>query len=157
MPVSRFVPPIAPIALVALIAAFGAPFAAGAQTAPPQAPPADSTAPMPSAHHHHHRESIVHALRAVKNLTPSQQQQIAAFRDQEKKANANADPETKRANAAKMRDQIMGILTPDQKTQLSTEMHRPHGPANSDASAPDDGPMPGGGAMPRPAPSPASQ
>jgi hypothetical protein len=135
---------------IALLSALAGPLAAGAQTPPPPAAPnaagapaPDDTAAPPAAGHRHRRHpSFEHALRSV-TLTPAQQQQIAGFRDQEKQANLNADPATKRANAAKMRQQIIGILTPDQKTQLTAAMHRrpqqppmapPPGPAPSPGS-----------------------
>jgi Spy/CpxP family protein refolding chaperone len=137
MHVVRLVP------VLALIA-FAVPLAAGAQTPPP---PAATPGPMMGHHHGHHRHhpSLMRALRDL-NLTPAQQQQVTAFRDQAKKANVNADSATKRANAAKLREQIMGILTPDQKAQLAAEMHRPAKPMTSET------PPPG----PAPANSPAS-
>jgi len=136
MSVTRFLP------VCALIGAFAGPLAAGAQTPPPPAP-VSSAAPKAGSHHgHHHHQSLIHALHSV-NLTAAQKQQIATFRQQEKQANLNADPATKKANAGKLRDQIQGILTPDQKTQLSSAMHRSH--------------THGPGAAPSPAMSPGSK
>jgi Spy/CpxP family protein refolding chaperone len=136
MPVVRFAPVLAFIALLA------GPLAAGAQTPPPPGP-AGSPAPMTGHYHRHHRhDSLAKALRSV-NLTPAQQQQIATFRDQTKKANANADEPTRKANAAKLRDEIMSVLTPDQKAQVTAQMQAAkHAP---DAAS-----------QPSPAPSPAS-
>lgn len=132
----RFLP------MLALTAVFAAPLAAGAQTSPAPAPMA-SDMPMFGAHHHrHHHQSFMHALHAVQ-LTPAQQQQVTAFHDEETKANVNADAATKKANAQKMRAEIMGILTPEQKTQLSTAMHSHNA-------------KPGQLQAPTPAPSPAS-
>jgi Spy/CpxP family protein refolding chaperone len=73
-------------------------------------------------HHGRHHHSFMHALKSV-SLTPDQQKQVDAFKAQEAKANAGADRSTKEANAAKMRQQIMGILTPDQKAQVQDAMH----------------------------------
>jgi len=108
-----------------LMGALVAPLAAAAQTppAPVSAPSGAPAAGSHQGHQHRHHRSLFHALHAV-NLSAAQKQQIATFRAQEKQANLNADPATKRANAAKLHQQVMGILTPDQKTQLSTEMHR---------------------------------
>jgi hypothetical protein len=115
MPAPRFVP------VLALAALFAGPLAAGAQTAPP---PATSAAPaMTTPHHHHrrHRDPFMRALHSV-TLTPAQQQQIAGFRDQAKKADTNADPATRKANTSKLHDQIMGVLTSDQKAQVTAAM-----------------------------------
>jgi Spy/CpxP family protein refolding chaperone len=111
----RFVPALAFVALLA------GPLTAGAQTPPPA--PGGSPAPAMHSHHRHHRHSdaFSHALRTV-TLTPAQQTQIAAFRAQTKKADVNADPATRKANMAKLHDQILGILTPAQKTQVTTAM-----------------------------------
>lgn len=118
MPVLRFVPALAFIALLA------GPPAAGAQTPPPG--PAASPAPAMSSHHHHrhhrHHDAFASALHAV-TLTPAQQQ-IAGFCEQTKKADAGADPATRKANAAKLHDRILSVLTPDQKTQLTAAMQR---------------------------------
>ena len=134
--------------VLALIAALAAPLAAGAQTQPPAPPPAGDTAQPPAGdaapgvdRGKHHRSSFLHALRAV-NLTPAQQQQVAAFHDQEQKANLNADGATRTANAKKMRSQILGILTSDQKTQLSAQLHRLHH-MTPGAGAPNPAPQPG--------------
>ncbi len=59
----------------------------------------------------------MHAL-AKLNLSDAQKQQVAGFRAAQKQADANADPATKRANAAKLHQQVMGVLTRDQATQL---------------------------------------
>lgn len=129
MPNPRFVP------MLAFIAALTAPLAAGAQTTPPPAPAA-SAAPTGSHYvHRHHRPAFWHALRGL-NLTSAQQQQIAGFRDAANKANLNADPATRRANGEKLHDQVMAILTPDQKTQLQAQLHRRHTMGESMQPAP---------------------
>ncbi len=136
----RIVPALAFLALLA------GPLAAGAQTPPPPGP-ADSSAPAMTAPHHHrhrHHDAFASALRTV-TLTPNQQQQIAGFRDQTKKANAGADPDTRKANEQKLHDQIMGVLTPAQKTQVTAVMQRSTSKR-----------YPEGSAMPGPTASPAA-
>lgn len=117
MSITRIIP------ILALAATFAAPLAAGAQTTAAPAPAA-SGAPAMGHHHHHrrHHQSLMHALRSL-NLTDAQKKQIATFRSQEQQANMNADAAAKHANAAKLHDQIMGVLTPDEKTQLQSSMH----------------------------------
>ncbi len=119
MPALRFVPAFAFIALLA------GPLAAGAQTPPPPGPAGSPAPAMSVPHHRHHRhhDAFASALHSV-TLTPAQQQQIASFRAQTKKANANADPATRKANTQKLHDQIMGVLTPDQKAQVTAAMQR---------------------------------
>lgn len=114
MPAARFIP------VLALVTLFAGPLAAGAQSPPLPAPGSSSAPAIPPHHHRHrHRDPFMRALRTV-TLTPAQQQQIATFRDQTQKANANADSATRQANTAKLHDQIMGVLTPDQKTQVTS-------------------------------------
>jgi len=148
MPAPRFVP------VLALIALFTSPLAAGAQTPPPA--PVASTAPATTPrHHHHHRhcDPFMRALRTV-SLTPSQQQQIAGFRDQAKKADANADPATRKATTSKLHDQIMGVLTPAQKTQVTTAMQNDTRRFTEGKAHP--GAMQPGAMQPNPAPSPSA-
>jgi len=101
-------------ALAALIAV---PFVASAQTAP--------VAPVPGVHARHGHHGYMHALRAL-NLTTDQKSQIAAFRKDTKAANLNADPATKKANGQKLRSEVEGVLTPDQRTQLTNEIKAEH-------------------------------
>jgi Spy/CpxP family protein refolding chaperone len=117
MPRNRFVPFLVVAAILAV------PLMVDAQTTPAPAPAA-SGAPMtgPGHHHRRHRDALMHALQSL-DLTDAQKQQVATFRSQERAANKNADMATRQANGAKMHDQIMGILTPDQKTQLQARMH----------------------------------
>jgi Spy/CpxP family protein refolding chaperone len=135
MPAPRF------ITALALVAVFAGPLAAGAQTPPPPAP-IGSGAPAMTPHHHHHRhrDPFMRALRTV-TLTPAQQKQIAGFRDQAKKSKANADSATRKTNDSKLHDQIMGVLTPDQKTQVTAAMQHdtrrfPEGAAHPGAMQP---------------------
>jgi Spy/CpxP family protein refolding chaperone len=133
MPIVRIILPI-----LGFISSLTVPAAILAQTTPvPSASsaPAAVASPLPTAHHHRHRPSFMHALRSL-NLTPAQQQQVAAFHATEQQANAGANPATKQANAQKMRTQIMGILTPDQKTQLEAQLHPAGGSAPSPNPAP---------------------
>jgi Spy/CpxP family protein refolding chaperone len=83
-----------------------APLAASAQSAPP----------APAAQPHHHG-GWMHALHSV-NLTADQRAQIKSLAKQTRADNQNADPATKRANIQKLRAQIDGLLTPDQRSQF---------------------------------------
>jgi Spy/CpxP family protein refolding chaperone len=100
--------------VAALVLILALPLAALAQTAPPDAaPPVAASQAQP--HHHHGRYlTAVHSLA----LTPDQTQQIRAFVRATRQANAGADAPTRRANARKLRQQIAGVLTPEQQTQL---------------------------------------
>ncbi len=135
--------PIRFFSLLAIAAVLTAPVAAVAQTAASPMP-AMSAAPMAGSYHHHRRPALMRALDSL-DLTPTQKQQIATFRSQQRQANQNADASTKRANAQKMRSQIMGILTPDQQTQLHAEMRHARGHAPAASGTP---------AAPMPAPTP---
>jgi len=119
--------------MLAVGCALAAPLAADAQTAPAPAPVTSPAAAGPAAPHHHRESAFFRALDTL-TLTPDQQQQIQSIRTQEHAANAGADGDTRQANAAKMRDQIMALLTPEQKTQLETAWHHGHG-AKPDATA----------------------
>jgi Spy/CpxP family protein refolding chaperone len=72
-------------------------------------------------------------------LTSAQQQQAKALHDQVKAANANADRATKAANWRKMRAQLIGILTPAQRSQLQA-IRRARGAASRGA-APNSAPQ----------------
>ncbi len=85
---------------LALAIVLCAPLAAGAQTA-----------------HAHHHAGYLAAVRSLA-LTPDQQQQIQAFVRERKTANAGADLPTRRANGKTFRQEVTGILTPDQRVQL---------------------------------------
>ena len=146
MPFTRFLP------VLALAGALIAPIAAAAQTASPL--PATSAAPMAGPHHHHHRRSgLVRALGTL-DLSAAQKQQIASFRSQQRQADQNADASTKRANAQKMRTQIMGVLTPDQQTQLRAELRRSRNPSAMNGSSTAPNAMSSPMAMPLPASTP---
>ena len=125
----------------AFVAALAAPLAASAQPAPiPSAvePAVGAPAGSHSGPRGHHRRGFAHALRGL-NLSDAQKQQISGFM---KAARTNmqtaktADLQTRRANMAALRRQIDGVLTPDQRVQLETNlarergtMQRDHGPA----------------------------
>jgi Spy/CpxP family protein refolding chaperone len=70
----------------------------------------------------------MHALRSL-NLSDAQKQQIRGFARATRTADQNADPATKRANMQKLRAQIDGVLTPDQRTQLQAALAAPPSPA----------------------------
>jgi Spy/CpxP family protein refolding chaperone len=98
----------------ALVAALAAPVAASAQMAPQQH----------DGWHHHwhrrpHRNAYVHALRTV-GLTDAQKKQIRIAFQQMR----DADRAAMRANAQKLRSQIQAVLTPAQRTELTTTLAR---------------------------------
>jgi Spy/CpxP family protein refolding chaperone len=117
---------------LALLAAFALPLCASAQTVP--AP--DGAAPAPAVQqHHHHHNPYMRAMRSLK-LSDAQKQQIAGFMKSSREANKGADPQTRRANIQALRQQIEGVLTDDQRTQLHATLARerahmvkPNGPA----------------------------
>lgn len=114
-----------------MAALFLSPLAALAQTAPANTTPmAPVTAPVK---HHHHGSRYMRALRSA-GLTADQKAQIKAFRSNMHTAGAPPDPAARRANAAKMRSQIDGILTPEQRAHVRAELAK-QTPATSPGSA----------------------
>jgi Spy/CpxP family protein refolding chaperone len=108
------------LAAASLAVAFVLPAAAFAQTAP-----APLASPMPGmhGHHGHHGSAYMRALHAL-NLSDAQKAQIKTAMQQSHQAGQNADPATRKADREKLRAQIDGILTPDQRTQLHTAMQQ---------------------------------
>ncbi|GAC1410353.1 MAG: hypothetical protein NVSMB64_19450 [Candidatus Velthaea sp.] len=101
----------------ALAVAVTVPLAASAQSVPAAPQP-------PGQHHRHHRGNrFMHALHSL-DLSAAQKQQIAGFIKDARTANHNAEPAMHKANAEKLHAQIQGVLTPDQRTQLQTELQR---------------------------------
>lgn len=127
--------------ILGLISSLAVPAAILAQTPPvPSASGAPAAvASPPAAHRHRHHRPFLHALHGL-SLTAAQQQKVAAFQAAEQKANVGADRTTKQANAAKMRSQIMGVLTPDQQTQLQARLHHPASPGADQNPAPPPAP-----------------
>jgi Spy/CpxP family protein refolding chaperone len=109
----------------ALLAAFALPLAASAQTAPNQ-----GVAPAPAAQHqrHHHHNRYMHAMRGLQ-LSPAQKQQIAGIMKGSRGANTAADPQTRRANAKALHQQIEGVLTDAQRSQLHANLAQGHRPS----------------------------
>ena len=112
---------------LALLAAFAFPLAASAQTVP--APGA--AAPAATAHQHHrrhHHNRYMQAMRGL-GLSAAQKQQIAGIMKSSHGANKNADPQTRRTNARALHQQIEGVLTDGQRSQLHAKLAqgRPHG------------------------------
>jgi Spy/CpxP family protein refolding chaperone len=77
----------------------------------------------------------MHAMRGL-GLSAAQKQQIAGIMKSSHGANKTADPQTRRANAQALHQQIEGVLTASQRTQLHAKLaqgrpHRvkPNGPA----------------------------
>ncbi len=62
------------------------------------------------------------AALAKLNLSDAQKQQIHDAMRQSRQATRNADEATRKANREKLRAQIDGILTPDQRAQFHGEM-----------------------------------
>jgi Spy/CpxP family protein refolding chaperone len=105
---------------LALLAAFAMPLAASAQTFPnPGAAGSAPSAQQPQ--HHHHRNPYMHAMRGL-GLSPAQQKQIAGIMKNSRGAGKGADPQTRRANRLAMRQQIDGVLTPDQRTRFHAKL-----------------------------------
>jgi Spy/CpxP family protein refolding chaperone len=104
-------------AAAALAVSVGLPIAASADQTPPVDPPAVVT---PQGHH---GGRYMHALHQL-TLSSAQQQQIKDAVAQTRSANQNVDKPTRRANMQKLRAQINGILTPDQRTQLRAEIQK---------------------------------
>jgi len=120
------------LGVFALLAAFALPLAASAQTVP--APGAAT--PVPAMHRHHrHHNPYMHAVRGLQ-LSDAQKQQIAGIMKSARGENKNADPQTRRANVRALHQQIEGVLTDDQRSQLHAKlsearqhMARPGAPA----------------------------
>ncbi|HZO94120.1 MAG TPA: hypothetical protein VFB22_10115 [Candidatus Baltobacteraceae bacterium] len=107
---------------IALAATLAVPVAACAQQAPPPAASAQDAAP--GAHHHHHRFNPMRAALAKLNLSDAQKHQIRDAMKQSREANRNADDATRKANREKLRGEIDAILSPDQRTQLRSELQQ---------------------------------
>ena len=117
----------APLALAAFVA--GLPLASLAQNVPPLTP----VLAAPAAQGEHHRGGHGHMMKMLSelNLTADQQSKIDGYVAASKTANANrTDPQVRHANMKALRDQIVSVLTPDQKTQLEAKMKaaRQNGP-----------------------------
>ena len=84
--------------------------AALAQTAPqPAGPPAVSA---PAQHHHHKRSALFRGL----NLSADQKAQIKSIREKYQAQNSNVtDPQQRRASMLARREEIMRVLTPEQR------------------------------------------
>lgn len=105
--------------IAALAAGLAVPAAAFAQ----QAPPAPGVA-QPGMHHHHNK--FRSALRGV-NLSAGQKTQIDQIYAQARGQNKNADQATRKANRARVRQQVEGVLTQAQRDQLHAAMRQERG------------------------------
>lgn len=117
----------APLTLAVLVA--GLPLASLAQSAPPPAPVL--TAPAAQGEHHHGGHGHMMKMLSELSLTADQKSKIDGYVAASKTANANrTDPQVRHANMKALRDQIVSVLTPDQKTQLEAKMKaaRQNGP-----------------------------
>ena len=86
-----------------------------AQTAPAQGPQPGG----PAVTRHHHRGAMFRDL----NLTPDQTAKIKAIRERYRAQNQNVtDPTQRHANFKAQRDEIMAVLTPEQRQKLQQRM-----------------------------------
>jgi Spy/CpxP family protein refolding chaperone len=112
----------------ALVAALVLPGAAFAQTPAPLPPAPGAAVPgqpgQPGRHRHRHG-GLRAALQSL-NLTDAQKSQIQQLISQNREANRNADPATRKANRQALRAKIEAILTPAQRTQLQAALKRNH-------------------------------
>jgi Spy/CpxP family protein refolding chaperone len=104
-------------ALLLCAAAIGTPLALRAQTQP-----VAQTLPAGTAEHHH-GNPLMKALKTL-SLTPAQQQQISGFVAASKQANVDASTDERRANRKKLREEIMGVLTPGQQAKLKATLQQ---------------------------------
>jgi Spy/CpxP family protein refolding chaperone len=89
--------------------------AAFAQTSPAQGAPQPSGAPTAGWHHRHHPMAIFRGL----NLTGDQTAKIRAIQERYRDKNKNVtDRQERLANFKAERQEIMAVLTPDQRRQL---------------------------------------
>ena len=132
----------------ALIIQTGAAFAQPAPQPPPGAPPAAGAPPAPGGHREH-RGGMSHLFSSL-NLTDAQKAKVQAISQKYRQQNQNVtDPQQRHTNMRAQRDEMMAVLTPDQKQKLQSQIQqmrqrRPGGP---------DGQGPGGaapGGPPRP-------
>jgi len=77
----------------------------------------------------------MHAIRGL-GLSDAQKQQIAGIMKSWRDANKNADPQTRRGSVPALHQQIEGVLTASQRSQLHTNLAqgrqrgvKPNGPA----------------------------
>jgi Spy/CpxP family protein refolding chaperone len=109
--------------IAALLAVLAVPAAAFAQQAPP-VPVATAMPGAPNAVPHRHRRNRLRTALAGLNLSAAQKSQIDQAFAQTREANRNADPATRKANRTQLRSRIDAILTPEQRAQLNSALHR---------------------------------
>ena len=63
----------------------------------------------------------MHAMRGL-GLSDAQKQQIAGILKSARGENKNADPQTRRANITALHQQIEGVLTDSQRSQLHAKL-----------------------------------
>lgn len=117
----------APLALAVVVA--GLPLASLAQSAPSPAPVL--TAPAAQGERHHGGPGHMMKMLSELSLSADQKSKIDGYVAASKIANANTtDPQVRHANMKTLRDQIMGVLTVDQKAQLDAKLKaaRQNGP-----------------------------
>ena len=101
----------------AALLGFALPLAANAQTAP------DSTTAAPAAgeHHHHRGGGLMKAALAGITLSDDQKAQLKKLRDDFRAAHANGVRPDRDA-MKQLREQMLGVLTPDQRTQYDANV-----------------------------------
>ena len=109
------------LAAAVLAASLTVPAAAFAQQAP--SVPAGAAPVTAPGQHGHHRNGFRAALRGL-NLSASQKTQIDQIFAQARGQNKGADPQTRKANRAKVRAQVEAVLTPAQRTQLQSALQQ---------------------------------
>ena len=109
------------VSAITLAVIVAAPLGASAQTAPAARPAL--CAPQHHHHRHHHRNAFMRSLHTL-TLSDQQKQQIRDLAKSARAANHSADRATHKANEQKLHDGVLGLLTPDQKTQLQAEITR---------------------------------
>ena len=119
---------VLPLLAVSLITGSAGAFAQAAPGAP-AAPATDASAAPDTAAPHHHKNKMMAALREL-NLSDDQKAKVKGFMTSFRDARDSATPETRK----QLRDQIEGILTPDQRTQFDAQMKQRMQPATNPAS-----------------------
>lgn len=132
-----------PILAGAALLALALPLAVSAQTTT-AAPTTTTTTETEGAHHHHGGGLNRMAMRGI-TLTDAQKQQIMQLRTAYKTAHpkgSTPDPASRKA----LRDQMLGVLTPDQRTQYDAnvkQLRAERKNAGNGPFAPNASPTPG--------------
>jgi Spy/CpxP family protein refolding chaperone len=118
-----------PLLAGSLIAGSAGAFAQTAPQAPAAAPAGDASPAPDMAAPHHHRNKMMAALSEL-NLSDDQKAKIKGFMTSFREAHDSATPETRK----QLREQVEGVLTPDQRGQFEAQMKHRMQPATAPAS-----------------------